>query len=166
MIIRRIIIGGWKSFVRGGAVSFATVLIMTATLGIIASLIFLSGLLNYTLDAVRDKVDITVYVATTASEEEIFTLRDKLITLPQVERVRYTTREEALERFRARHEDDQLTLQALDELGENPLEASLEVKAKHPSDYESIVTFLEATPALSAGGGRGIESIKKNSALP
>ena len=159
MAIRRVFIGGWKSFVRGGAVSFATVLIMTATLGIIASLIFVSGLLNFTLDAIRDKVDITVYIAESATEEEIFNLRDKLLALPEVERVVYTNREEALERFRARNADNQLTLQALDELGGNPLRASLAVKAQQPSDYESVVTFLEATPALSAGGDSIIDRI-------
>lgn len=152
MTIKRVMASGWKNFTRGGAVSFATVLIMTVTLAIIGSLMFLSGLLNFTLDTVRDKVDVSVYFITTASEDEIFDLRDKLLALPQVERISYTTREEALANFRARHENDQLTLQALDELGENPLEASLDIKAKDPSDYEGIVTFLEATPALSAEG--------------
>ena len=45
-----------------------------------------------------------------------------------------------------------MTLQALNELGGNPLDASLEIRAKNPSDYESIVSFLEASPALSVGG--------------
>jgi len=38
---------------------------------------------------------------------------------------------------------DQLTIQALDELAENPLGASLEVRAKQTSQYESIAKFLE-----------------------
>jgi cell division transport system permease protein len=37
----------------------------------------------------------------------------------------------------------QNSLQALDEIGDNPLGASLEIKAKDPSQYEGISTFLE-----------------------
>jgi len=151
MIIKRVFIAGGKNFSRGGAVSMATVLIMTVTLAIIGSLIFLSALLSYTLGAVKDKVDVSVYFVTTASESEILAVKDQLEKLPQVESVAYTSAADALTAFRERHANDQLTLQALDELGANPLDASLEVRAKDPSEYESIVSFLEASPALSAG---------------
>jgi len=40
-------------------------------------------------------------------------------------------------------QDDQLTLQALDELDENPLGASLSIKAKETSQYEGVATFLQ-----------------------
>ena len=55
----------------------------------------------------------------------------------------YTSREDALREFRERHEDDELTIQALEELGDNPLGASLSIRAKETSQYESIATFLE-----------------------
>ena len=64
----------------------------------------------------------------------------------------YTSREEALEVFKERHAGDQLTLQALEELGDNPLGASLAIKAKDPSQYESIVNFLSDEPVLSPEG--------------
>ena len=159
MIFKRVFVSGGKNFVRGGAVSAATVLIMTVTLAIIGSLIFLSALLSYTLQMIEDKVDVSVYFVTTASETDIFAVRDQLQKLPQVTSVTYTSAADALTAFRARHENDQLTLQALDELGGNPLDASLEVQAKNPSEYESIVNFLEASPALSASGTSVIDRI-------
>lgn len=159
MLVKRVLVGGWKNFARGGAVSAATVLIMTVTLSIIGSLIFLSALLSFTLQVIRDKVDVSVYFVTTASESEIFAVREQLEKLPQVAEVTYTSAEEALRVFRERHANDQLTLQALDELGDNPLDASLEVRAKDPSQYESIVNYLEATPALSASGSSIIDRI-------
>ena len=159
MIIRRVFASGGKNFVRGGAVSVATVLIMTVTLAIIASLIFLSALLTFTLNAVRDKVDVSVYFVTSASEPEILAVKGKLEQLPQVASVSYTSADEALAAFRERHANDQLTLQALDELGDNPLDASLSIQAKDPSQYESIVNFLEASPALSSGGASIIDRI-------
>lgn len=159
MIIKRVLVGGGKNFARGGAVSVATVLIMTVTLAIIGSLIFLSALLTYTLATIKEKVDVSVYFVTTASEQEIFAVKDQLEKLPQVASISYTSAEDALTAFRQRHANDQLTLQALDELGENPLDASLEVQAKDPSQYESIVNFLQASPALSAGGASIIDRI-------
>jgi cell division transport system permease protein len=152
-------VGGAKNFARGGAVSAATVLIMTVTLAIIGSLIFLSALLTYTLNSLEEKVGVSVYFVTTASESEILSVKDQLEKLPQVASVTYTSSSEALTIFRGRHANDQLTLQALDELGANPLGASLEVQAKNPSEYESIVNFLEASPTLSAAGTSLVDRI-------
>ncbi|HFC11040.1 MAG TPA: ABC transporter permease [Candidatus Kaiserbacteria bacterium] len=157
--IRRVSTAGAKNFARSGSVSFATVLIMTVTLGIIGALIFLSALLNYTLTGIRNKVDVSVYFVTTATTENITSLQHRLEQLPQVSEVTYTSREKALTEFRARHANDQLTLQALDELGGNPLDASLAIKAKDPSQYESIVDFLNTGPALSSSGTSIIDRI-------
>lgn len=151
MEAKRMMVSGWKNFARGGAVSAATILIMTVTLSVIGSLIFLSALLSFTLGTIKDKVNVSVYFVTTASEGEILAVKDRLEKLPQVATVAYTSAEEALTAFRDRHANDQLTLQSLDELGGNPLDASLVILAKDPSAYESIVNFLEASPTLSAG---------------
>ncbi|OGG79693.1 hypothetical protein A3J11_01670 [Candidatus Kaiserbacteria bacterium RIFCSPLOWO2_02_FULL_55_12] len=159
MLFKRVLVTGWKNFARGGAVSAATVLIMTVTLAIIASLVFISALLSYTLDTIKEKVDVSVYFVTTASEGEILAVKDQIEKLPQVASVTYTSADEALTAFRARHAADQLTLQALDELGGNPLDASLSVRAKDPAEYESIVNFLEASPALSADGASIVDRI-------
>ncbi len=159
MIIKRVLVSGGKSFVRGGAVSAATVVIMTVTLSIIGSLIFLSALLTFTLSAIKEKVDVSVYFVTTASEADILAVKSQLEKLPQVASVSYTSAEDTLLAFRERHANDQLTLQALDELGGNPLDASLEVQAEDPSEYESIVKFLEASPTLSAGGTSIVDRI-------
>ena len=159
MVIRRVLGSGGKNFARGGAVSAATVLIMTVTLAIIGSLIFLSALLSYTLNTIKDKVDVSVYFVTTATESEILAVKDQIEKLPQVANVTYTSADDALAAFRARHESDQLTLQALEQLGGNPLDASLEVRAKDTSQYENIVSFLEASPTLSAGGNSIVDRI-------
>ena len=159
MILKRMLVAGGKNFARGGAVSAATVLIMTVTLAIIASLIFLSALLTFTLNTITDKVDVSVYFVTTASEADILSVQSQLEKLPQVASVTYTSAADALTAFTARHASDQLTLQALQELGGNPVDASLEVRAKDPTEYESIVNFLEASPALSSGGTSIVDRI-------
>lgn len=149
---RRVISSGSKSFVRSGAVSFATVLIMTVTLIIIGLLIFLSALLNYTLAQVKDKVDVTVYFTTSAAEGDILNLKDQLTALPQVESVTYTSASQALIDFENRHADDQLTLNALNELGTNPLGGSLAIQATDPTEYQSIVDYVNNDADLTENG--------------
>lgn len=158
-MIRRMITGGAKNFIRSGSVSFATVLIMTVTLMIIGLLIFVSAILSHTLMAIEDKVDVNIYFHTTASEPEILLVRDQLAALPEVSVVTYTSRDQALVEFRERHADDQLTLQALEELGENPLGASLAVKAKDPGQYEGIVNFLSGEEGTAGGSSDIIDRI-------
>lgn len=158
-MLKRMVVNGARSFVRSGAVSFATVLVMTVTVGILGILIFLSAILSFTLGAIKDKVDVNVYFVTTASEVQILELEKELSALPEVERVTYTSREESLEIFKERHAGDQLTLQALEELGDNPLGASLAIKAKDPSQYESIVNFLSDEPVLSPEGTSIIDRV-------
>jgi cell division transport system permease protein len=147
------------SMVRNGVVTATALFIMTVTLFLIGLLLFTQGLLEGTLADIKDKVDVNVYFATTAGETDIVALKQRLESLPEVAYVEYTTRDEALERFRERHVNDQLTLQALDELGDNPLGASLAIKAKEPSQYESIATFLGGEPVLGAGGVQIIDRV-------
>ena len=146
---KRILKAGFVNFWRNGFVSLAAILVMTVMLFTIGSLLFVGTILNTTLEHIRDKVDINVYFVTSAPEEEIFDMQSSLEALPEVESVTYVSRDEALVNFRERHRNDQLTLQALDELNENPLGASLSIKAKETSQYENIAAFLEGTSALT-----------------
>jgi len=152
MTLKRIIVGGWRNFVRSGLISFATVLIMTVTLSIIGGLIFLSAILTNTLTVIQDKVDVNVYFVTTAPESEILEVKTLLETLPEVRLVTYTSREDALTMFREKHAADDLTLQALNQLGDNPLGATLAIKAKDPAQYEGIVKFLSNSEESEATG--------------
>lgn len=158
-MIKRVVTGGAKNFFRSGAVSFATVLIMTVTLTIVGSLIFLSAILTSTLASLEGKVDVNVYFVTDAVETDVLAIKDRLESLPDVASVEYTSREQRLNDFRTRNENDQLTIQALDELGSNPLGAALAIKAKDPSAYGGIVEFLSDDPSISPAGGPIIDSI-------
>lgn len=148
---RRVMWSGFVNVLRNSFVSLASIFVMTMTLLIIGSLIFLNSLVGDFITYVKDKVDVNVYFVPDAAEPAILELKTELERIPEVSFVAYTSREDALKEFRARHEDDQLTLQALDELGTNPFGASLSVKAKQPSEYEGIATFLEARTTNVSG---------------
>lgn len=149
---KRVIKSGFIGFWRNSFVSLASIMVMVITLFVIGSLIFVNALLSASLEQIRDKVDINVYFTLEAQEENILQVQQALEGLPEVESVTYTSREEALEEFRERHRDDEVALQALEELEENPLQASLAVKAADPSHYERIASFLEQDPSALAGG--------------
>lgn len=151
--IKRIARSGFFSFWRNGFVSVSSVLVMIITLFVITATIFLGAILNASLQEIKNKVDINVYFVRTAPEEDILALQKALEALPEVKApVEYVSREDALADFRQKHQDDQFTLQALDELGDNPLGASLNIRAKEPSQYEGIAEFLKSKGALSKDG--------------
>ena len=147
---KRVIRAGFVGFWRNAFVSLSAIFVITVTLTVVGSMMLLEQLLNASLSQIKEKVDINVYMVTTASDEAISELRDSIKSLADVEEVVYTSREDALLEFRERHKSDDLTIQALEELGENPLGATLSIRAKETSQYESIATFLEeyrtATP--------------------
>lgn len=140
---KRITRAGFVGFWRNAFVSLAAIFVMAVTLFVIGIALFLGQLLDASLSQVRAKVDINVYFVTTAPEPEILSLKTSLEALPEVAAVSYTSRDQALIDFRERHGGDQLTLQALDELGDNPLGGSLSIRAKETSQYEGIEAFIK-----------------------
>ncbi len=149
--LKRIIKAGFISFMRGGSVSYAAVLVVTITLSVITFLILLQAALYFSLDLIENKVDVKIYLTKGAPEEKIMLLKSSLEKLPEVAQVSYLNAEDNLKDFRLRHSNDYPTIQALDELNDNPLLATLGVKAKEISQYETIANFLKSNNALVLG---------------
>ncbi|MCH7883469.1 ABC transporter permease [Patescibacteria group bacterium] len=140
--LRRIIKAGFLGFWRNGWVSLTALMTMVLALFMIGSLLFSNVLLTSALSRIENQVDISVYFQIDITEEEIINVKSALSQLAQVKIVTYISRDEALEKFKARHAGNALITQSLDELDENPLEASLNVQAKNPDQYEVIARFL------------------------
>lgn len=141
--LKRIIKSGAISFWRNGSVSLASVLIMTVTLTVISMIVFSGVVLSSTLETIKNKVDINVYFVKSASEDEILATIKDVQKRPEVAEVEYISKKDAYDRFRERHQEEEATLQALNEIGENPLPASMNIKAKDPSQYDAIVEYLK-----------------------
>ena len=140
--LNRIIKSGITNFYRNGWLSTATVLIMTITLLSLTSIFLLNVVLTSVLGILEEKVDISVYFDLNAKEQDILTLKSKLETLEEVKNVEYVSASEALEIFKKRHSDDEILLKSVQELNDNPLEASFNVLAKDASNYETVASFL------------------------
>lgn len=143
LTLKRIIRAGLQDFLRNAFVSLASILVMTVTLFIFGVTIFTGVILQSSIQQLRDSADVSVYMVPDAPEEQILSLKDAVSALPEVASVEYLSQKESLAQFRLRHQDNQLILQSLDELGNNPLNAELVIKAKDSSQYNAIAQFLK-----------------------
>ncbi|MEK7575458.1 MAG: permease-like cell division protein FtsX [Patescibacteria group bacterium] len=149
--VKRVIKTGFVSFWRNGFVSLASVLVMTVTLFVIGSVIFILATLDSSLTDIKSKVDVNVYMDITATEPEVMALKLSLEALPEVKSVEYISRAQALENFKKRHANDASTLEALEEVSDNPLSAVLNIVARDPGQYETIANFLKGDNVISTG---------------
>ena len=143
--LRRAIKEGLINFWRNGLVSVAATLVMVLALFVIGSLLFSNVLLTSALSRIEEEVDISVYFKKEAAEDEILSVKSALSQLPQVKSVTYVSEDEALERFKTRHAANALITQSLDELDDNPLQASLNIRAGDTGQYEVIAKFLDSS---------------------
>ncbi len=147
---KRVVRSGFVGFWRNAFVSMASIFVMTVALLVITATMLVDQLLGASLQNIQSKVDINVYFVPDAAQPDIDALQHSLEALPEVAEVTFTSREDALAQFEERHQDDELTLQALHELGDNPLGASLAIRAKETSQYEGVARFLDDQQAQEA----------------
>jgi len=143
-VISRIFHFGFKNFWRNGWLTTITVVIMTLALLVFSWLIFFGVVTSRAAASIEDKIDISVYFNTNTSEDEILNIQQSLEGLSQVQSVDYVSRDQALSTFKQNHSADQTITQAVNELDSNPLEASLNIKAKNPSEYGAIADYLSS----------------------
>jgi len=143
IFLARIIRYGFQSFSRNGLLSSATIAIMTLTLLLCAGLIIFGSAGKTVLQNLESKIDISIYFKTSVSENQILAIKKNLENLDEVASIEYISQDDALATFKERHKNDPLILQSLEELGYNPLSASLNIKAKDPRKYEAIANYLE-----------------------
>ncbi len=148
--LNRIIKSGFISFWRNGWLSTATVLIMTITLAAWTSIFLLNVVLTSVLDILAEKVDVSVYFSLDTQESNILSLKSKLEGLKEVAGVEYVSAEQALEIFKKSHAGDEVLIKSVEELTDNPLEASLNILAKDSSNYGVIADFINQSAEKSA----------------
>lgn len=116
---------------------------MALTLLLFLGLLSLQFLTFQIVSTLQDKIDVSAYFNSEATEEQMLQVKSDLQSLPDLVDVIYISRDQALAEFKARHAQDQLIQDSLAQLDSNPLAASLNIKIKDPSKYASIAQFLE-----------------------
>ncbi len=139
----RVIKTGLTNFVRNSWLSMAATMVMTITLVIFSTLFLLFVMTNYSIKTIKNTVDISVYFKIGLAEEQIRNIQDSLAADARIKSLEYVSAVQAFEDFKAKHANDQLITQSLNELSENPLPATLHIKAARLEDYPQIAESLK-----------------------
>src|SRR3989338_7886825 len=95
--LKRIWKTGWLNFKRNSYLSLGTTGVMVLVLILFSALMGLNFLSVKIVSSLEEKVDITAYFKTEASEDEIARVKEDLHSLTEVSNVDYISRETALE---------------------------------------------------------------------
>lgn len=135
---------GWQNFRRNGWLSFATVSILTLSLFIVGLSTLLGLTTHYMLENMRDKVSVNISFNPDIPEQRMLEIRDELAKYrKEIASVEYISRDDALEIFLAENQNNPAVLQAIEEIGENPLLPSLVIKATAPEYFQVIVNQIQ-----------------------
>lgn len=156
---KRITRTGFVNFWRNGFLSFAAIVVLTLSLLSFGSIIFLGAFGRALIADVKDKVDINVYFALAAPEQDILAVQSDLKRLPEVASTAYISSDQVLVNFKAKWQDNTLIMQGLEEIGDNPFPATLNVKAKDPGQYGGIAQYLENKNLTMSDGTPLIEKV-------
>ena len=140
----RAVKAGTKNFIRNGWLSIATTSVIALALFIISVLLSLIFVANLVLEQIQDKISASVYFKTNTSEQIILKAKGDLELMAEVKGVDYTSRGDALGLLKERYHSNDVIMDSLKELKENPLEASLSIKVHDSNKYEIIENELAA----------------------
>jgi cell division transport system permease protein len=143
-MFKRVLKFAWQAFLRNKVFGLEIILSMIIALYLITFLFLVQGLTDFLIETFENKVDISIYFEEGVSEDNILEIEKGLYQFAQeIESVEYVTAEEALRRFIDIHRDDEILMGSLEELGDNPFRASLEIKAQDPTYYETISDYFD-----------------------
>lgn len=138
----RIIQSGGRNFMRNAWLSTAATAVMTVTLSIVA-ISFISNLaLTSTIKGVTDKIDVSVYLKSGVTQEQVDSFTKSLKDSSNVAGVTYLSEAQAIARYREQNKSNKQLLAALDIAG-NALPSSLQIKAKDPKKLDDISAVVE-----------------------
>ncbi|MCK4891358.1 MAG: ABC transporter permease [Candidatus Pacebacteria bacterium] len=139
---RRVIISALKDLSRNIWLNMATVIIIVIALFTITTMLAIDAVGNHALTVLQEKIDISIQFNDDADEVKILELKKDLENLEHVKEVKYISKEQALINFKETHKENEYINQSIEELGENPLFAILNVKANDISKYGSINQYV------------------------
>lgn len=132
----------FQDIVRNVWLSLVTVIILVLTLFSVNLLLAVKAISSAAVATVKEKVDISLYLRTTAEVDKIMALKARVTSLPNVKEVKYLSQEEALVIFKKNHEADPQIIEALRELDKNPLTPSLIIKPLDANNFDDLINEL------------------------
>lgn len=120
-----------------------TIFIMVMIISVLTFLFLLQKTSQFLISSLEEKIDLCVYFNEDSLEEEILEVKEQISQLPEVKKVEYVSKEEALQKFIQRHQKEEVIMESLKEVGGNPFLASLNIQAWEATQYANISSFLD-----------------------
>lgn len=140
--LERIFKTGFINFFRNISLSIAATAVMVVTLTIVLFSIIANATFNNTIAQINDKIDVSIYLKDTVTEEQRNKFVSDLQALSNVKSVTYISKEDALEQYRADNQDNLDLLLAVSQT-DNPLPATIKVKPSDPAFIGDIRNVVE-----------------------
>jgi len=139
----RIIKFSFQDIVRNIWLTIVTITILLLALFSINTLITVRLISDNAVAAIKEKIDISLYLKPETTEAEIMALRAKIASSAQIKNVFYVSKQSAIDSFRQKYQNDPAILAALKELGRNPLSPSLMIVPQNFEESELVVNNLK-----------------------
>lgn len=123
--------------------TIATITILVLALLSVNTLLTVEVLSRHAIGAVKEKVDISLYLKADASDEQITSLKTEISQMSRVKNVIYTSKVDALRYFREKNKDNPEVLTALRELGRNPLSPSLVIVPNNVEEAPQLINEIK-----------------------
>lgn len=140
--LNRVIRSGCINFVRNLSLSVAATAVMVVTLTLVLFSIIANATLNHTIEEINQKIDISVYLKDSVTEQQRNKLIDEVRQLPNVENVEFISKDQVLEDYREQNQGNLDLLLAISQT-DNPLPATVQIKPKDPVKINDIKAVLE-----------------------
>lgn len=135
----------FKSMVRNGLMTVASILTISLSLFIVGLFTFASVTINQTIGSFEKQLEIEVFLKDEISPQSVQELQDRINSWPEVETVAYISKEEALQRFKERYKDHP---ELIENIPGNPLPASFVIRLKDPQKVEEVAKRFNGHPAV------------------
>ena len=130
-----------QGFARNLSTTLGSIITIFLSLFIIGLFLMGGAVIQNVVQSVENEVSITAYVADEASESDIAAAQDYIRGLDGVASVSFTTKDQALEKFREMSSNAAI----VDELGGNPLPASIDIELSDPQKVEEVAKQIESS---------------------
>jgi cell division transport system permease protein len=140
---------GVNNFTRNAWLTIAATAVMTITLFVIFVSVIAQNIMADTLQTVRDRVTMSIYLSTDATREEVGKVVDEVENLSSVTNVTVQSPEEAREVFVQRNRNDPQTLEAISE-ATNRLPWTLSIRVVDINDTSELVELVENNEVVAA----------------
>lgn len=139
----RIIKFSFQDIARNIWLSIVTVTILILALFSMNMLFTVKLVSQNAVSAIKNKINISLYFKADASEAMILDVRQKVEAMAGVKEVTFISKSAALDNFRKNNQNNPEILNALKELGKNPLSPSLIISPKNFDNSSALITSLK-----------------------